>query len=205
MQTELYLVRHGEPQIRNALLGRTNPELSELGWQQMLDNCAGLTDIDVMISSPLLRCALFAKHIAVQQELPLHINADFVEFDFGDWDGRSYLELHNDFPQDMHNFFIDPANNTPPNGESLADFSQRVETALLSVLQQHQGKRIALFVHSGVIRTLIAWCLKIDYLQGVQFQRIKIDYASISHISVFAHEGEHFPQLCYTNKVAAPK
>jgi len=205
MQTELYLVRHGEPQIRNALLGRTNPELSALGWQQMSDNCVNLTDIDVMISSPLLRCALFAKHIAVQQQLPLHINPDFAEFDFGDWDGRSYQDLHNDFPQDMHNFFIDPANNPPPNGESLADFSQRVEAALLSVLQQHQGKRIALFVHSGVIRTLIAWCLKIDYLQGVQFQRIKIDYASISHISVFAHEGEHFPQLCYTNKLADSK
>ncbi|SGY93499.1 Putative uncharacterized protein [Moritella viscosa] len=205
MQTELYLVRHGEPQIRNALLGRTNPELSELGWQQMLDNCAGLTDIDVMISSPLLRCALFAKHIAAQQELPLHISADFVEFDFGDWDGRSYQALHNDFPQDMHNFFIDPANNTPPNGESLADFSQRVEVALLNVLQEYQGKRIALFVHSGVIRTLIAWCLKIDYLHGVQFQRIKIEYASISHISVFAHEGEHFPQLGYTNKVVVQK
>ncbi|CAM3138456.1 histidine phosphatase family protein [Moritella viscosa] len=205
MQTELYLVRHGEPQIRNALLGRTNPELSELGWQQMLDNCAGLTDIDVMISSPLLRCALFAKHIAAQQELPLHISADFVEFDFGDWDGRSYQALHNDFPQGMHNFFIDPANNTPPNGESLADFSQRVEVALLNVLQEYQGKRIALFVHSGVIRTLIAWCLKIDYLHGVQFQRIKIEYASISHISVFAHEGEHFPQLGYTNKVVVQK
>ncbi|EDM66054.1 hypothetical protein PE36_05388 [Moritella sp. PE36] len=205
MQTELYLVRHGEPQIRNALLGRTNPELSELGWQQMLDNSANLTDIDVMIASPLQRCALFAEYIAAQQQVPLHIKPDFAEFDFGDWDGRSYQELHNDFPQDMHNFFIDPGNNTPPNGESLADFSQRVEAALLSVLQQHQGKRIALFVHSGVIRTLIAWCLKIDYLQGVQFQRIKIDYASISHISVFAHEGEHFPQLCYTNKVADPK
>ncbi|SQD80282.1 histidine phosphatase family protein [Moritella yayanosii] len=205
MQTELYLMRHGEPQIRNALLGRTNPELSELGWQQMLGNSANLTDIDVMISSPLQRCALFAEYIAAQQQLPVHIKSDFAEFDFGDWDGRSYQDLHNDFPQDMHNFFIDPGNNTPPNGESLADFSQRVETALLSVLQQHQGKRIALFVHSGVIRTLIAWCLKIDYLQGVQFQRLKIDYASISHISVFAHEGEHFPQLCYTNKVADSK
>ena len=205
MQTELYLVRHGEPQIRNALLGRTNPELSELGWQQMLDISANLTDIDVMIASPLQRCALFAEYIAAQQQLPLYIKPDFVEFDFGDWDGRSYQDLHNDFPQDMHNFFIDPANHTPPNGESLADFSQRVETALLSVLQQHQGKRIALFVHSGVIRTLIAWCLKIDYLQGVQFQRIKIDYASISHISVFVHEGEHFPQLCYTNKIADSK
>ncbi|MGR6780811.1 histidine phosphatase family protein [Moritella viscosa] len=98
-----------------------------------------------------------------------------------------------------------PANNTPPNGESLADFSQRVEVALLNVLQEYQGKRIALFVHSGVIRTLIAWCLKIDYLHGVQFQRIKIEYASISHISVFAHEGEHFPQLGYTNKVVVQK
>ena len=43
-----------------------------------------------------------------------------------------------------YTFFVDPANNTPPNGESQAQFSPRVEAALLRVLQAHKGKRIAL-------------------------------------------------------------
>ena len=203
--TTIELLRHGEPEGGDCMRGSIDVALTPLGWEQMNQAIPTSDPYVKIISSTLCRCADFATTLSQKTGKPLSLSEQWREIDFGDWDGRSYQDLHNDFPQDMHNFFIDPANNTPPNGESLADFSQRVETALLSVLQQHQGKRIALFVHSGVIRTLIAWCLKIDYLQGVQFQRIKIDYASISHISVFAHEGEHFPQLCYTNKVADSK
>ncbi len=201
MSTELFLIRHGEPQLTHALLGLTDSPLSELGWQQLATNSARLIDIDVVIASPLKRCAVFAAHFARQNKLDLQVEPAFQESNFGDWDGQLYQDLHVKFPQQMHEFFIDPANNTPPNGESLAQFSRRVEAALLRVLQAHEGKRIALFIHSGVIRTLIAWCLQMDYLKAVQFQRINLDYGSISQISVYDYEGEHFPQLRCTNQV----
>ncbi len=201
MTTELFLIRHGEPQLKKALLGLTDSPLSEQGWQQMATNCAKLTDIDLVITSPLPRCLLFAEHFARQEKRELLVEPDFQESDFGDWDGQLYQDLHEQFPQTMHNFFIDPANNPPPNGESLQQFSMRIEMALLRLLQEHEGKRIALFIHSGVIRTFIAWCLQMDYLKAVQFQRISLDYGSISQISVYAHEGEHFPQLRYINQI----
>ncbi len=201
MSTELFLIRHGEPQLTQALLGLTDSPLSEQGWQQLATNSARLTDIDVVIASPLKRCAVFAEHFARQNKLDLQVEPAFQESNFGDWDGWLYQDLHTKFPQQMDAFFIDPANNTPPNGESLAKFSQRIETALLRMLQAHKGKRIALFTHSGVIRTLVAWCLQMDYLKAVQFQRIALDYGSISQISVYDYEGEHFPQLRSTNQV----
>lgn len=203
MSTELFLIRHGEPQLTQALLGLTDSPLSELGWQQLATNSTTLTDIDLVIASPLKRCAVFAEHFARQNKLNLQVEPAFQESNFGDWDGQLYQDLHVKFPQQMHEFFIDPANNTPPNGESLAQFSRRVEAALLRVLQAHEGKRIALFIHSGVIRTIIAWCLQMDYLKAVQFQRIALDYGSISQISVYGYEGEHFPQLRSTNQSKA--
>lgn len=201
MITELFLIRHGEPQLKGALLGHTDSPLSDLGWQQLTENSAKLQDIDLVISSPLQRCSIFAEYFAKQHKLPLLIESQFTESNFGDWDGIPYQKLHQEFPQKMHDFFIDPANNTPPNGESLLHFAQRVETALLRLLDEHQGKRIALFMHSGVIRTLLAWCLQMDQLQAVQFQRISIDYGSLSQISVYAYEGTHFPQLRCSNLV----
>jgi len=198
--TELLLLRHGEPALKNALLGLTDPELSALGLQQLQTSVKSLTDIDLVVSSPLKRCANFAGQFAMQQQLDFKIEQDLREFDFGDWDGQLYADLHTQFPDEMHQFFLDPANNTPPNGETLTHFSQRIETALIALLTEHAGKRVLLCIHSGVIRTLLAWCLKIDYLSGVQFQRIAIDYGSISHISVYRHEGQHFPQLRFSNR-----
>lgn len=198
--TELFLLRHGEPTLKNALLGLTNPELSALGWQQVAKSAEWFSDIDLVVSSPLKRCAISSAQYAEDNGIEHLIEVDFQEFDFGDWDGQLYADLHAQFPDDMHQFFLDPANNTPPNGESLAHFSQRIEAALLRLLSLHAGKRIVLCIHSGVIRTLLAWCLKMDYLNGHQFQRIGIDYGSISHISVFAHEGQDFPQLRFSNR-----
>lgn len=201
MITELFLIRHGEPQLKQTLLGHTDSLLSDLGWQQLVNNAAKLEDIDLLISSPLKRCAIFAAHFAKQHNLPLQFESQFTESNFGDWDGLPYQVLYERFPQKMHEFFIDPANNTPPNGESLQEFVQRVETALLQLLQAHQGKRIALFVHSGVIRTLIAWCLQMEQLKARQFQHLSIDYGSLTHISVYAYQGTHFPKLRCTNHV----
>lgn len=203
MITELFLIRHGEPQLTNALLGHTDSLLSDLGWQQLVESSAKLNAIDLVISSPLKRCAIFAEDFAKQHNLPLQFESQFTESNFGDWDGQPYQVLYEQFPQKMHEFFIDPANNTPPNGESLQDFVQRVESTLLRTLASHQGKRIALFMHSGVIRTLLAWCLQMDQLKAVQFQHISIDYGSLTHISVYAYQRTHFPKLRCTNQVNA--
>ena len=204
MKTDIYLIRHGQPELQNTLLGYTDSPLNELGWQQLESTFANLNNFDYLVSSPLVRCSDFAKHYAEQNQIQsqLQIAENWQECHFGDWDGKSYEQLQQQYPQTINDFFNDPFNNTPPNGESLNEFNGRVIAALLKLLEQ-QEKRIVLLTHAGVIRTIVAWCLKMDFRLGTQFKHFAIDYASVTHISIYQKINEPpYPQLISLNKNA---
>ncbi|WP_144392526.1 histidine phosphatase family protein [Pleionea sediminis] len=200
MKTTLTLIRHGEPQLTNALLGTTDSALSKLGIEQLTETFNCLDNIDVLISSPLSRCSEFATAYSGENNIPLIIDKEWQECHFGDWDGMLYEKLNLDFPERVDAFFRDPAANTPPFGESLSDFSDRVESALLKLLHTHKGQDISVLTHAGVIRTIVAWCLDIKYSSGIQYQKFALNYASITRISIEDDEiGNHFPQLVSLN------
>ena len=119
MNTELYFIRHGQPVLQNALLGKTDSPLSELGWSQLKQSFSAVDDIDCVVSSSLSRCASFAQYISEKNNYPLEISDEWRECQFGDWDGQTYVELHRQFPEDTSQFFSQPAEFTPPNGEPL--------------------------------------------------------------------------------------
>ncbi len=198
MNTDIFLVRHGIPELQNVLLGSTDASLSQAGWKQMNASVRKLVNIDTYLSSPLLRCTEFAKEYTKKNKKNLLVDDAWRECHFGDWDGKSYQSLLEKFPQEMADFFNQPNVNMPPRAEPLLEFSQRIENAMHSLVKEHAGQRVAVFTHAGVIRTLVAWCLQMDYSQGLQFRRFTIDYASITHLSVYS-EGEIFPQIVTMN------
>lgn len=200
MKTELFLLRHGEPELRQALLGSTNSPLTEKGWQQLCESYETLTDIQQLISSPLSRCAEFADFKSNQAGVNLSIEPRWQECHFGDWDGLLIEFLHQKYPQQLAQFFDDPAHHMPPNSEGFTEFSERVEQLLLNVLDEFSGKRIAVITHAGVIRTLVAWCLQMDYIKGTHFRRFAIEYGSVTHISIY-QDKNIYPQLVSLNSM----
>ncbi|MCP5205760.1 MAG: histidine phosphatase family protein [Hahellaceae bacterium] len=199
LQTELIFIRHGEPVLRNTFLGRTDSPLTDKGWQQLFSAFESLTDFDRLITSPLRRCHAFAAQIAEEKSRPLTVDTAFREYDFGEWDGLSFAELHDRDPELMSNYFSDPATITPPQGESLIGFSARVQQAIESLLRQHMGKRLVVLCHAGVIRTAVAWCLNLPYEKAIHIHRLGIDYGSQTKIIVHHTEGNSYPQLVGMN------
>ncbi len=199
MNTDIYLVRHGMPVLENALLGSTDSPLSEQGWLQMRQSTRALPVVDKLVSSPLSRCAAFAQEYADSCNLSLSISEQWRECHFGDWDGKTYQRLHQQNPQAVSNFFRDPDNNPPPGGETLSEFSCRIEMAIKQLLEKYQGKKLAVITHAGVIRTLVAWCLNMDYSKGTQFHRFAVDYASVTRLTIY-HGETIFPQLVSLNQ-----
>ena len=188
MKTDLFLIRHGQPELKDALLGSTDSPLSNLGWLQLEKTAQQLEQLDYLLSSPLKRCAEFAQQFATNNNYSLIINDNWRECHFGDWDGLKYKDLYKKHPKASQGFFDNPNQNMPKNAESLPDFSLRIESSLMQLLEQQKGRKIALFTHAGVIRTIIAWCLDMDYSQGLQFKRFAIDYASITQLSIYHNE-----------------
>ena len=159
---QIDLLRHGETTLSHTLRGSTDDALTELGWQQMhvtVDQSIQQHHIswDVIFSSPLQRCRLFAESMAVQRQLPLFLDASLQEMHFGDWEGISTAEIYAKAPELLAQFWEQPTVYTPPNAESLAHFKHRVGTALAHMqrtMHQHQFKSALVVTHGGVIKLL---------------------------------------------------
>ena len=59
------LLRHGHTTSGPVYRGRVDASLSDKGWQQMQDAAGGISP-DLIITSPLQRCAKFADHLQAQ-------------------------------------------------------------------------------------------------------------------------------------------
>ncbi|MEQ1112047.1 histidine phosphatase family protein [Acinetobacter johnsonii] len=165
----LYLdfLRHGETSLSHTLRGRTDDALTAKGWAQMQSTIAQAEQLrpawDVIYSSPLQRCRLFAEQWAEQKQLPLYIEPNLQEMDFGEWEAQPTDRLYQQFPNELAQFWQTPLSFTPPQAESLLAFKSRVLESVETLTQQmhKQGWQRALIIsHGGVIKLLKCQALK---------------------------------------------
>ena len=181
-QFTLTLLRHGETVSPKSLNGSTNVDISNKGYQQMLDACATLKGIEHISSSPLQRCCKVADFIAKEWNVPFEIHNELSEMNFGDWDGISIDTLFRKFPQQMDQFFNAPWQTKVPNGESVKDFYERVDAVWLTHLNLQ--KNALLVCHGGVIRYLIAKILGMPITGNKHICALKVDYAAVVQINI---------------------
>jgi alpha-ribazole phosphatase len=180
--TVIDLLRHGEPVGGKLYRGQIDDPLSELGWQQMRSQMPEDIPWQQIVTSPLKRCADFAEELTRQTALPLAYEPGLAEIAFGDWEGKTAAELELADKQAFYAFYDDPIHNTPPGGEPLLDFQQRVLAAWLELLIQYQQRHILLVAHAGTIRVIIAHILNMPITATF---RIDVPFAAISRIQVF--------------------
>ncbi|PNP98272.1 histidine phosphatase family protein [Moraxella sp. RCAD0137] len=159
----LSFLRHGETELLTqglVLRGRLDDPLILQGEQQMhtaIDTALPKQSWQAIISSPLSRCAKIAKQKSVQYGLPIVLMDELCEMDFGDWEGRFTAELFEQYPDDMALWWQSPTKFTPPDGESMADFAKRIDTALFKIKQFAQANhydKLCIISHGGVIKYL---------------------------------------------------
>ena len=148
----LLLIRHGETALNVArVLQPADTPLSERGVAQAEALAQRLAAMPVVaiVSSDLPRALRTAQAIAAATGAPIETTALLQERNFGDWRGRPYDGLA-----------VDPLTlaEAPPNGESAAQFEQRVAAAFAHVLARQAGHRglVAVVTHGLVIRALLA-------------------------------------------------
>ena len=165
----LYLdfLRHGETSLSHTLRGRTDDALTAKGWTQMRSTITQSEQTgqawDVIYSSPLQRCRLFAEQWAEQKQLPLYIEPNLQEMDFGEWEAQPTDRLYQLYPDELAQFWQKPLSFTPPQAESLLAFKSRVLESVETLTQQMyaQGWTRALIIsHGGVIKLLKCQALK---------------------------------------------
>jgi alpha-ribazole phosphatase len=193
------LMRHGAVAGDAGLYGRTDIALSEQGWLQMQQSVNIDLQYQQVVSSPLQRCLRFAEAYSSKHTLNLTTEPLLQEMNFGLWDGHSFDQLQHCWA-DLEQFWQAPLQVTPPNGEALSAFHQRTVQAWNGLLQLCRGSQTLVVTHAGVIRMILAQLLHVDWKSAEYYQRLRIDYGSITRIHILYTEDSIYPQIRFIGR-----
>jgi alpha-ribazole phosphatase/probable phosphoglycerate mutase len=184
--TRLYLLRHGQVADGHTHLyhGNNDIELSPEGVRQLEQAAAQLREVELagVYASDLGRAAVGADIICRGRDLKPQTCPEFREIHFGHWEGLSFQEISERYPDDLHARFLDLPNFRIPGGESLMDLKARALPRLQEALQRHPGQALALVAHAGVNRVILSEALGLD-LQNLF--RLDQNYGCLNIIDYF--------------------
>ena len=144
----IYLLRHGRTHwnAERRYQGRSDIPLSAEGEAELCR--AELTPEKVWVS-PLCRARRTAELLFPESRQ--NVVEAFAEMDFGDFEGRNYLEMEHD---PAYRAWVDGGcNGRCPGGESRPEFSRRVCGAFEALVEQaaRQGRQeLVIVAHGGV-------------------------------------------------------
>ncbi|MGH6622253.1 MAG: histidine phosphatase family protein [Alphaproteobacteria bacterium] len=141
----------------------------------------------VLVTSDLQRAVQTAAAIAsAGLVLPKSILEPALrEQHLGDWQGELRLEFAAKRGRDIRRFWLAPAEERAPNGESFADLVARVIPTVERLTRAHAGKDIVCVAHGGTIKAALAHALSLDYERALS---ISIANCSVTRLDHMLHE-----------------
>ncbi|MCX6729198.1 MAG: histidine phosphatase family protein [Candidatus Saccharibacteria bacterium] len=149
---KLILVRHGQTEENNQgiIIGQNPGKLSTEGIESAKKLAAVLKtrDVDYIVSSDLKRCVDTATILVNGRGLSVVFDERLREIDFGEYQGKPYSALIDDYGTDIDKKF--------PSGESNRQFITRVIDAVNEIYRKHRSDTVLIVSHSGVISIVLA-------------------------------------------------
>jgi alpha-ribazole phosphatase len=137
----------------------------------------------VCYCSPMLRCRQMAA--AVAPDLPLHLDPNLREIDFGQWETRTFAEAAAQNPSLIDRWTAFGPDFAFPGGESVSGFLRRVQTAADRLIHA-EAQTVLAVTHGGVIRTMICHLLGLEPRKYAAFD---VPYAAMVVIDLFDGKG----------------
>lgn len=182
--TTLLLLRHGQTELNRdgKYSGRGNPELTDLGKKQVAHAARHISergDVDVILSSPLGRCQETARAAAEALGMgkgAITTDEAIIEMDFGTWEGRRFVEIQEDHPEE-HRECFNYATAAPHGGESPEQVYRRVSEFVDRVIAEYPGKTVLVVTHMMPIKSVLRRALGTG---GEIYRSLHLDVASLS-------------------------
>jgi len=184
--TTTLLLRHGQTPLsaEHRFAGRGDVPLTEAGLGQAAaaaERLAARGGIDVIVTSPLQRARQTAEAVARAVGVPLQVEEDLAETDFGKWEGLTFAQAAARWPQEVR-AWLASADVAPPGGESFDVVSRRVLALLDRLLARHQSSTLVMVSHVTPIKTLACRAM---LAPAAALFRIHLDVASLCEIDWF--------------------
>lgn len=185
--TEVLLARHPqvEANVRGAFVGKTESPFTEVGVRQadLLAAYIAAWGPTSVHASPRERARVVASDAAARAGVPLHVDDDLAEIDFGAAEGLTFEEAQ------RHGVAIDLLGGPPEaapfrEGEEWHEFMRRVQAAALRI--ETCGPRIAVVTHGGVVRGLVTHWMGLSHHSAWRFA---VANASVATLTVSGGSG----------------
>lgn len=161
--TRVILVRHGQTEwnVQLKYQGHSEVALTPDGVRQAEQVAARLArePVCAVYSSDLGRAMKTAEYIAAAHQLPVTAVKGLREYHFGEWEGLSFQQVSERWPQDGSKFLKTPDTVRAPGGETFAEVKARAQAAVKELVARHENQTIILVSHGGTIRTLLCAAL----------------------------------------------
>ena len=181
--TTIIFIRHGSTDYREDRIYKETdePELNEEGDLQArrLGEWVKGEEIVSLLVSPSKRTIGTATPIVKNLNLEYKIFNELKERSFGVWEGLTFNEIEQQYPDGLEKWKKDPINYTPKDGESIIDLQKRVNDIIQYAIQEYKGKKIIMVTHMGPIRVALAQALQIPL---INYRHLQIHTGSASRI-----------------------
>ena len=190
--TRLILVRHGETALtkQGRYSGRGDVPLSDEGEAQAMaaaGRVAGISrDVAAVVSSPLARCMRTAELISAGVGgTTVTVLPDLIECDFGEWEGLTFAEVRERWPDEMA-AWLASTSVAPPGGESFQAVAKRVRGVMATLLDSYPASVVVVVSHVSPIKLILRDALA----AGDAFlHRLFLDAAGVSTMDAYPDGG----------------
>jgi broad specificity phosphatase PhoE/ribonuclease HI len=191
--TRLLLVRHGATALtaQRRYSGRGDVPLSDAGLAQARATGARVKalapSVAAVVTSPLARCTRTAEVIAATLGggVPVAVEPDLVECDFGEWEGRTFTEVRAQWPDEM-DAWLGSTEEAPPGGESFRAVATRVRRVVATLHKTYPESTLVVVSHVSPLKILLRDALA----AGDAFlHRLYLDPAGLSIVDMWADGG----------------
>ncbi|MET7782786.1 bifunctional RNase H/acid phosphatase [Streptomyces mirabilis] len=188
--TTFVLLRHGEtpltPQKRFSGSGGTDPSLSDVGREQAERVAAALAargTVQAIVASPLTRTRQTAAAVAARLGLDVAIEDGLRETDFGAWEGLTFAEVQEQYPEDLKTWLASPKAEPTGGGESFAATARRIATTRDKLIASYAGRTVLLVSHVTPIKSLVRLAIGAP---PESLYRMELSAASLSAVAYYA-------------------
>lgn len=174
---DIILIRHGESDANiKKIFGGPNVKLSDRGKEQILKSkeYVQALNFDKVYVSPLDRAVDTMKLLGLDGQIENRIR----EISFGVLEGKSYIDVDGEYPEETKKWAEDPIYYAVPKGETIIDAYKRVEEFLDELIKKDENA--VLICHEGIIKIALSFVFD----NPEHFFRFKAENVSISSITI---------------------
>lgn len=157
--TKIYLIRHAEAEgnLFRRAQGHWNGKITPLGLRQIDALAERFKDIkiDAIYCSDLDRTVATSDAILRGRDLELHKTERLREICMGVWEGESWGNLTNQYPEQMKYFNTDLSKWQIEGSESYETIQARINAAVREIAVAHEGETVAIVSHGMAIKVFL--------------------------------------------------